>query len=161
MVRDESLILGEAHRTLDERYRLSIPPELSQGLGGEQARCVLAKERTGCLSLWKRADWQETFEAGLNVIEGKLRAGKFATRSEELQRLGRLLSTRHANVTLAGRGRLLLPEGFREFLRVEPNANVVLVGAAVCLEIWNPAAWIEYLEQRMPKFRGLFDRLTS
>jgi len=161
MVRDETLILGEERRTLDDRFRLSIPAEFTAPLGGEQAGCVLAKERPGCLSLWKRATWQETFEAGLNVINGKLRAGKFASRSDELQMLGRLLSTRHTNVKLAGRGRLLLPEGFREFVRVEAGGDVVLVGAAVCLEIWNPTAWLEYLEQRMPKFRRLFERLSG
>ena len=75
--------------------------------------------------------------------------------------LGRLLSTRHTPITLAGRGRLLLPEGFREFLRVEAGGDVLLVGAAVCLEIWNPVAWLEYLDERMPKFRRLFDRLSS
>jgi len=161
MVRDEHLILGETRRTLDERYRLSIPQEFAAALGGEQATCILAKERTGCLSLWNQARWQATFDAGIAVLEGKLKAGKLESRLEEVQLLGRLLSTRQASVVLAGRARLLLPEGFRDFLRVEPGGDVLLVGAAVCLEIWNPTTWLEYLEQRMPKFRRLFDRLTG
>ena len=78
-----------------------------------------------------------------------------------MQLLGALLSTRHTQVTLAGRARLLVPEGFREFLRVEAGGDLLLVGAAVCLEIWNPTTWLEYLERRMPKFRKLFDRLTG
>ena len=61
---------------------------------------------------------------------------------------------------LAGRGRLLIPEGFREFLGVEPDGEVMVVGAAVCIEIWNPPEWLEYLKVRMPKFRRLFDRLS-
>ncbi len=161
MVRDENLILGESRRALDERYRLSIPSEMVTLLGGEQAQCLLVKERLGCLSLWNEMRWKETFDAGLQIVSGKLRAGKLDSRLEEVQLLGRLLSTRQTSLTLAGRGRLLLPEGFREFLRVEPGGEVQLVGAAVCLEIWNPTAWLEYLEQRMPKFRRLFDRLTS
>jgi MraZ protein len=161
MVRDENLILGEFRRTLDERYRLSIPQEFIASLGGEQATCILAKERPGCLSLWNQAQWQGTFDAGVEVIQGKLRAGKLESRLAEVQLLGRLLSTRQTQVTLAGRGRLLLPEGFREFLRVEPNSDVLLLGAAVCLEIWNINSWLEYVEKRMPKFRRLFDQLTG
>ena len=61
---------------------------------------------------------------------------------------------------LAGRGRLLIPEGFREFLGVEPNGEVQVVGAAVCIEFWQPAAWLSYLERRMPRFRRLFDQLS-
>ena len=44
--------LGEFQRTLDERYRLSIPNELGDALVAESADCILAKERPGCLSLW-------------------------------------------------------------------------------------------------------------
>jgi MraZ protein len=161
MVRDENLILGEERRTLDERFRLSIPQQFVAPLGGEQATCILAKERLGCLSLWNQPQWQGRFDAGLDVIQGKLRAGKLESRLEEVQLLGRLLSTRHTQVTLAGRARLIVPEGFREFLRVEAGGDLLLVGAAVCLEIWNPTTWLEYLEQRIPKFRRLFDRLTG
>jgi MraZ protein len=111
--------------------------------------------------LWNQPQWQGKFTAGLDVIQGKLRAGKLESRLEEVQLLGRLLSTRHTEVALAGRARLLVPEGFRDFLRVESGGEVVLIGATVCLEIWNPTIWLEYLEQRMPKFRRLFDRLTG
>jgi MraZ protein len=62
---------------------------------------------------------------------------------------------------LAGRGRLLIPEGFREFLAVESGGEVVVVGAAVCIEIWSPPAWLKYLEERMPKFRRLFEQLSG
>lgn len=161
MDRDENLILGETRRTLDDRFRLSIPPEFIPLLGGEQADCILAKERRGALSLWNQREWQGTFDAGLDVIRGKLRAGTLTARITEVQRLGRLLSTRQTSLTLAGRGRLLLPEGFRDFLGVEAGGEVVLIGAAVCLEIWNPAAWLVYLEKSMSKFRTLYSRLTS
>ncbi len=58
---------------------------------------------------------------------------------DQVQMLGRLLSSRHRTVELAGRGRLLVPEGFREFLKVEAGGDVMVVGAGVCVEIWNPA----------------------
>ena len=154
-------ILGEHRRTLDERYRLTIPSEMGEVLAADSPDCFLAKERTGCLSLWSAAVWRARLDEGVALIEQKMRSGRLDGRIAEVQRLGRLLSTRHMPVQLAGRGRLLVPEGFREFLAVEPGGEVIVVGAAVCVEIWRPDAWISYLQKRIPKFRRLFDQLTQ
>jgi transcriptional regulator MraZ len=155
------LILGESIRTLDERSRLSIPNELVEGLATADGKCILAKERPGCLSLWNVALWQARLDAGVQLVESKIEAGRLEGRVEEVQRLGRLLSTRHRRVQLAGRGRLILPEGFREFLGVEPGGEAVVVGAAVCVEIWHPERWSSYVGDQMPEFRQLLDRLSS
>ncbi|MEX0937471.1 MAG: division/cell wall cluster transcriptional repressor MraZ [Pirellulales bacterium] len=153
-------ILGEFTRSLDERFRLSVPAELVEPLIAAGSDCILAKERPGCLSLWDHAAWQSKLEEGVELLKGKMRAGRLEGRIEEVQLLGRLLSTRHKEVQLAGRGRLSIPEGFREFLGVEPGGEVTIVGAAVCVEIWHPQRWLEYLQERMPDFRQLFDNLT-
>jgi MraZ protein len=155
------LILGESTRTLDQRFRLSIPPELAETLAADGGACVLAKERPGCLSLWNVAGWKSRLDAGVELIERKIEAGRLEGRADEVQRLGRLLSTRHREVQLAGRGRLVLPEGFREFLGAEPGSDVMLVGAAVCIEIWHPEKWSLYIGEEMPAFRQLLDQLSS
>ena len=74
-------ILGEFDRTLDERYRLSVPTELVQALGGEDVDLILAKERPGCLSLWNGAIWQERLDAGVSLVKGKIRAGRLEGRA--------------------------------------------------------------------------------
>jgi transcriptional regulator MraZ len=155
------LILGESTRTLDQRYRLSIPPELAELLAPESGECILAKERPGCLSLWNVALWKARLAAGVQLVESKIEAGRLEGRVEEVQRLGRLLSTRHRDVQLAGRGRLVLPEGFREFLGVEPGGETMVVGAAVCVEIWHPEKWSGYVGEEMPAFRQLLDQLSG
>jgi MraZ protein len=157
----QEFILGEFPRTLDERHRLSIPGELLDPLTRGRADCILAKEQPGCLSLWNAAAWQAKLDAGVELVKGKIRAGKLEGRLEEVQLLSRLLSTRHKAVQLAGRGRLSIPDGFREFLQVEPGGEVIVVGAGVSVEIWNPRAWLAYLETHMPEFRQTFDRLSS
>jgi len=157
----QQFILGEHRRTLDERYRLSIPSEMGDLLAAESPDCFLAKERPGCLSLWSAASWRARLDEGVALIEQKMRSGRLEGRIAEVQRLGRLLSTRHAPVQLSGRGRLLIPEGFREFLAVEPGGEVIVVGAAVCVEVWRPDAWVEYLRKGIPKFRRLFDQLSQ
>ena len=158
-------ITGEHRRTLDDRYRVSIPVEmcdvLMKGSNEEVARCMLTKERVGCLGLWNADVWQAKLAADVELVKNKMAAGKFHDQIGHVQLLGRLLSTRDTAVNLSGRGRLLIPESFRPFLGVEPNEEVMVVGAGVNLEIWKPSAWLEYVEKRMPKFRALLSHLSS
>jgi MraZ protein len=164
MPNTRQLILGEFECALDERFRLTIPQNLVESLAADDGRCMLAKERQGCLSLWNAATWEEKLNARIRLVEQKLQADSFGDdRIAQVQLLGRLLSTRHQAVELRGRSRLLIPEAFRKFLGVDhdpPDNQVLVVGAAVCVEIWKPAAWLAYLEQRMPRFRRLFHQLS-
>jgi MraZ protein len=155
------LLIGEFPRTLDERFRLAIPPELLNPLLAAGPKLVLAKERAGCLSLWSAAIWKPRIDAAVDVVRSKMQAGLLTQRVGQLQDLGRLLSTRQTQVTLAGRARLVVPEGFRDFLGVESGGEVVVVGAAVCVEIWQPAAWTAFVTSEMPGFRQRMDDLTA
>ena len=148
-------ITGEFTRTLDDRYRVAIPPPLAEPLTRAGQQCVLVKERAGCLSLWNKEEWSRLFEERMKLIEQRLGLGDLDRRIAQVQTLGRLLSTRHREVELAGKHRLLIPEGFREFLGVDPGGEVTLVGAAVCVEIWKPETWINYLSRRMASFNRL------
>jgi MraZ protein len=156
-----SLILGEYRRTVDDRFRLSVPTELVEAMLGSVGDCILAKERPGALSLWPAEVWKERLQNSINLVQAKIQAGRLSGRIEDVQHLGRLLSTRHCEVQLAGRGRLVIPEGFRDFLQVEAGGEVVLVGAALCVEIWQPAAWLDYLRGSMPEFGRLLDDLSA
>jgi MraZ protein len=154
-------ILGEYRRAVDERYRITIPPEMVEQLEVGKDECILAKEQSGALSLWNAADWQAKLDLGVRLVEEKMHAGRLDGRVEQVQMLGRLLSTRHTKVRLAGRGRLSVPEGFREFLGVDPGGEVLVVGAAVCVELWRPDRWFNYIEENIPQFRQLFDNLSA
>ncbi len=154
-------ITGEVWRTLDERFRVTLPPEMAQAITDPQGSTIIAKERAGCLSLWKAADWQPRLDAGVALLRQKIQAGRMEQRWDEVQRLGRMLSTRFQTVQLANRARLLIPEGFRDFLDVAINQEVVVVGAVICVELWNPRAWQETLKQEMPVFGPLFKDLSS
>lgn len=157
----QTFITGELRRTVDERFRLSLPPEMAHAVTDSGGETIVSKERYGCLSLWQASDWQERIDAGVSLIRQKIEAGRMERRYGEVQRLGRLLSTRHQTVKLANRSRLLIPDEFREFLGVRPNQEVMLVGAAICIEIWNLDAWVEVLREDMPEFGPLFSELTD
>ena len=159
------MLTGEAIRALDERYRLTLPAELAEAVGGAPAmgqggECLIAKERPGCLSLWRRDAWEERQRQAESIVASKLATGRLDDRLGDVQRLGRLLSTRQRTIPIAGRGRIVIPEGFRELLGVEPGGNVAVVGAAVCVELWRPEAWAEGIGREMPGFRELFEELA-
>lgn len=157
----ETFITGEVKRTLDERFRLTLPNEMAVAVADETGETILAKERKGCLSLWSAADWQKRMDDNVTMLKGKMSTGRMEQRWEDVQRLGRLISTRSRNIKLANRSRLVIPEGYREFLGLAPNQEVMVVGAVICVEIWNPADWIEVLHNDMPEFGQLFRELTN
>lgn len=157
----EQFIYGEDRRTLDERFRLTLTPEFAKAVTDDEGRTILAKERYGCVSLWSARDWQKRLDEGRDLIHKKILAHRLEQRWGDVQRLGRLLSTRSQPVQLANRSRLLIPEGFREFLGVEANKEVVVIGAAICVEIWNPAEFLDRLKFEMPDFGTLFQNLSE
>jgi MraZ protein len=146
---------------MDDRYRLSIPSSLADPLTTAGPECIAVKERPGAISLWSAGSWETRLDAGLQVVREKIQAGRLEGKIDQVQQLGRLLSTRQRSVQLAGRGRLLIPEGFREFLGVEPGGEVIVIGAAVCVELWQPTSWLECLQVQIPQFRELFDDLSG
>lgn len=155
------LITGEYKRSLDERFRLSLPVEMAKAVTDDSGETILTKEQYGCLSLWRAEEWQKRVDDGVGLIRQKIQMGKMEQRWEQVQRFGRLLSTRSTTVKLANRSRLVVPEGFREFLDVEAGSEVMLVGASICVEIWNPQAWLDYLRGEMPEFGPLFRELSD
>ncbi len=163
MPEQPEIILGEFHCKLDGRYRVSIPGELGQLLKVPSPQYMLAKERPGCISLWNRQVWRAKVDVRVDLAKQKVRAGMHDESIGQVQLLGRLLSTRHENVELDAKDRLLIPKSFREFLGALPGKEgkgLMVVGAAVCVEIWSPPAWIEYLHRRMPSFRKLVNKLA-
>lgn len=159
--RPETFITGEFKRVVDDRFRITLPPELAEPISDADGDTILAKERTGCLSLWRAVDWQQRLDDGVGLIRQKIQAGRMEQKWGDVQRFGRLLSTRSRSVKLANRSRLVIPEGFREFLDVPPESEVMLVGAAICVEIWNPQAWLQLLREEMPAFGTLFKELSD
>ncbi|TWT51534.1 MraZ-like protein [Thalassoglobus neptunius] len=157
----DAFITGEYRRSLDDRFRLTLPTDFASAVLGDDGQTILAKERYGCLSLWKAADWRQRMSDGVSLIREKIRTGRMEQRWTDVQRLGRLLSTRSSDVKLANRSRLLIPEGFREFLDVPKGGDVMIIGAVVCVEIWKPEAWLEQLRTDMPGFGDLFKELSS
>ncbi|MEZ6129036.1 MAG: division/cell wall cluster transcriptional repressor MraZ [Planctomycetaceae bacterium] len=152
---------GESKRTIDDRFRLTLPPDFGEGISDTDGNVIIAKERSGCLSLWRCDEWQKRLDSGIQLLQQKIDSGRMEGRWGDVQRLGRLLSTRHQQVALAKRSRILIPEGFRQFLGSAAGQEVVVVGAVICVEIWHPERWLDVLKAEMPDFGDLFKTLTE
>ena len=50
--------------------------------------------------------------------------------------------------------------GSESSLVLNPEVILLVVGAAVCVELWNPNAWSEFITTEMPDFRRQLDELT-
>ncbi|MBI1347623.1 division/cell wall cluster transcriptional repressor MraZ [bacterium] len=134
---------------------------MAQAVTDDQGQTLITKERYGCVSLWKAEEWEARQSAGLAILKQRIDAGRMEQRWDEVQRLGRLLSTRSQRVQLAQRSRLVIPDSFREFLGVQATQEVMVVGAVICVEIWNLTAWIDALKEEMPAYHPLFKELSS
>ncbi|MEZ6057459.1 MAG: division/cell wall cluster transcriptional repressor MraZ [Planctomycetaceae bacterium] len=156
-----NLISGEVRRTLDERFRLSLPTEFAEAVTDAGDETLVVKEQFGCLSLWRAAEWRKRLQDGVDLLSEKIARGRMEQRWDDVQRFGRLLSTRSCTIKLANRSRLLIPEGFREFLNVDKGQDVIVIGAAICVEVWNPTAWLQQLREEMPAFNPLLRELSN
>jgi MraZ protein len=159
MPETKKLITGEFACAVDERYRLSLPKEFKEVFKPEAGKCVIVKEKPGHLSLWDEKIWKEIHDKRVEMVMDRLNQGRLGEKTSDLQRLGRLLSTLFQHVQLKERGRLSLPEGFREFLAVEPKQEAMIIGAWHCIEIWHPQKWIAYAEEDIPQFGNLMESL--
>ena len=56
---------------------------------------------------------------------------------------------------------MTIPEGFREFLGVDAGDEILVVGAAVCVEIWKVEKWVDYVNENIGDFHQLFDGLSD
>lgn len=158
----DDAIIGEFQRVLDDRYRLALPPEIAQFIGPDNTEAVLVKERDRCLSLWKLATWNQHFEKYANNLRRQIADNIYESRRiPDVQRAARLLSARYRTVQVGQRSRLLIPDGFRDFLGVPANGEVVIVGAGVCVEFWHPAAWLEYLRADLETFNETFRSVAA
>ena len=130
-------ILGEFRRTLDDRFRLSIPTELAQPLVEAGGQCILVKERAGSLSLWSSSVWQDRLDRGIQLIQSKLEAGRLEDRIDDprgisrsprrgtgRRDLGTRSSTLHRDMAAASLDRLSgrvdagIPSNFRWLVRL-------------------------------------------
>lgn len=122
---------GTSTHTLDEKGRLIVPKRFMDEIPPKDAQFTLTAGLDGCLLLMDRASWLEAVE--------RFSADVFI---DSATRAVRRIFLGHAEaVELDKSNRVLVNEPLRAFAGLQPNADVVLVGAGSSIELWNPQHW--------------------
>ena len=121
------MFLGEFSHNLDEKGRLTIPAKFRDELAGG---LVVTRGIDRCLSVYPRQVWD-----GLAEQIAKLPLSQRSARD-----FGRLIFSGAADFIPDRQGRVLIPQGLRDY--AELNSDAIIIGLFDRLEIWNPDNWI-------------------
>lgn len=120
------MFMGEYNHTVDEKGRLIIPSKFREELGNE---FVITKGLDDCLFIYNNTEWK--------ALEDKLRA--LPLTNKNARTFARFMLGGAATVELDKQGRILIPQVLRTFASLDKE--IVLVGIANRIEIWNKAKW--------------------
>ena len=119
---------GEFTHSIDAKGRVIVPAKFREELGDS---FVVTKGLDGCLYGFTNEDWE--------VFENKL-AGLPLTNMDS-RKFARFFLAGAADADIDKMGRILLPQNLREFASLDKD--VVVVGMAKRIEIWDKARWEE------------------
>ncbi|MBP5600495.1 MAG: division/cell wall cluster transcriptional repressor MraZ [Lachnospiraceae bacterium] len=120
------MFMGEYNHSVDEKGRLIIPSKFREELGNE---FVITKGLDDCLFIYNNTEWK--------ALEDKLRA--LPLTNKNARTFARFMLGGAATVELDKQGRILIPQVLRTFASLDKE--IVLVGIANRIEIWNKANW--------------------
>jgi len=129
---------GEYTYSMDGRGRLPVPPRFRDAF--VRGAVLTQGSPDSCLRLYPLPTYEQ--QAALYTSEPPTR--------RKGRMIRRAFFARSFEVELDRQGRILVPARLREFAGLE--GNVVVVGAAECLEIWEPDRWAsenELLEEQL------------
>lgn len=141
------MFLNDTTHAMTKNGRVSLPKRFQKELSkdDEDNLCgVITFGFEGCLFLFS--------EEGFKEMYAEQNTGVFV--NPEVRKRQRLFFSRSHQFTLDASGRLIVPERFREAAGL--TDEVVMVGAGVRAEIWNPEKWAEE-----NSIDGEFDALGS
>src|SRR5947208_2052773 len=119
------MFLGQYERSLDDKSRLAIPPELRAGLG---SGAVLTRSFDTCLCIYPAAKWEALAQAVDDLPQVR----------SEVRILARSLFGGAVPCDFDRQGRVVLPAFLREHATIK--GDVVIVGVNSRVEIWGKEA---------------------
>ncbi len=120
------MFLGEFSHNLDDKGRLTIPAKFRDELAGG---VVITRGIDRCLSVFPRQVWATLAE----------RIAQLPLTQRNARNFGRLMFSGAADFIPDRQGRVLIPQGLREYAGL--NSEAVIIGLYDRLEIWNPELW--------------------
>ncbi|HVE98392.1 MAG TPA: division/cell wall cluster transcriptional repressor MraZ [Mycobacteriales bacterium] len=127
------MFLGTHQPRLDDKGRLFLPAkfrdELAEGV-------VITKGQERCLYVWPMGEFERITDA--------MRAAPVTAKTT--RDFGRVLFSSGSQEVPDKQGRITLPPALREYAGL--SRDVVVIGNNTRVEIWDGAAWEQYLADR-------------
>ena len=127
---------GHAHRSLDDKGRLILPPEFRDAIRAELPDAVIV------LTIFDKHVVGITPDQW-NKLERELESIKSPSRA--LQNTIRLLNLGYTETPVGKQGRIAIPAHLRKSGKLDKE--VVVIGAGRRLEIWSAEAFEDLLDQ--------------
>lgn len=140
------MFMGEFQHTLDGKGRLILPAKIREGLGDT---FIATRGLDECLFVFTREEW--------GALETKLK--QLSLVKPEARAFSRYLFSGAAELESDKQGRVLLPPNLREYAKLEKE--IVVIGVANRVEIWDKEAWKNYNERMGPTVEQLSEQLID
>ena len=120
------MFTGEFRHTIDGKGRVAGPARFRAELA---AGATVCRWLENCVAIFPKTQWQQLADAAQAERYADAGARAFT----------RFLFSGAFEVELDGQGRVVLPASLRQFGALK--SDVVVVGAADHIELWEPARW--------------------
>ena len=137
------MFLGTHTPKLDEKGRLILPAkyrdELAEGL-------VITRFQERCLAIWPVATFAE-------LVQGV----RGASSSQQVRDYQRMLAAGASDEVPDKQGRITIPASLRSYAGLD--RELAVIGAGSRAEIWDAAAWQQYLSEKEAAFSETEDEV--
>jgi MraZ protein len=141
------MLSGEYEHTLDEKNRLTLParfrPRFADGL-------VLTRGMDGCLTVYTPTEFSQKVESPLSKLDPF---------SRESRAMERFYYSSAVEAVPDKQGRIMIPQSLIQ--KAGLTRDVLVIGVSSRLEVWDRAAWREYMKQVEEGVEDAAERLAA
>ncbi len=134
------MFLGTHTPRLDDKGRLILPAKFRDHLRGG---LVMTKGQDRCVIVWP----QDQFDTFAQSLRDRSQS------SEKVRAYTRVFFSSAFDDVADKQGRITIPSALRQWAGLD--RELVVVGADTRVEIWDSAAWADYLATQEPGFASL------
>ncbi len=142
------MFFGEYEHSLDQKNRFILPSRFREAFSASEVQhFYMTRGFDESLALYLEKDW---------LLEIKKFKDK-PYQKKDVRAFQRLLFSRTIEVACDKQGRILIPEKFK--LSANINRDIVLVGLANKIEIWDKEKWAGFNEMNSDNFEKMAEDL--
>ena len=140
------MLIGEVGHSLDAKGRYIVPARFREELG---SRFIITKGLDHCLFVYTVEEWERVMRDMLSS----------PTATADARKLARTFFAGALEAEVDKQFRVVLPATLREYANLEKD--IVTIGVASRLEIWNKDAWTAYSEAAQDDYEAVAEKCTG